>query len=103
MPRLVRKKLARSDFVELVSSKLSANRHEVKNIINLFLSELGKALQKDAVIEFRGFGTFFIRKRLGRPNARNLRTGEIVAAKPHGIVYFRPGRLLKQGVRSLRT
>ena len=49
-------------------------------------------------IEFRGFGTFGVKKRKAR-TARNPKTGEQVNVPARKTVYFKAGRELKEKVR----
>jgi len=73
-------------------------RKEVKAVVDLFLEELKSAIVTHRSIELRGFGTFEVKRRKGRENARNPKTGEIISAEPHGTVIFRPGQDLKRDV-----
>ena len=59
-------------------------------------------IEKDRVIELRGFGTFEIRTRKGREKARNPKTGDLVSVETHGVAIFRPGKELKDAVWNLR-
>jgi integration host factor subunit beta len=65
------------------------------------VDEIKNALVEQRVIELRGFGTFEVKVRKGRQNARNPRTGEVISVKAHGIASFRAGRELKQSVWNL--
>jgi integration host factor subunit beta len=74
-------------------------RHrEIRSIMDFFIDEIKEALLRQQVIELRGFGTFEIKIRKGRPKARNPRTGETISTHSHGSAAFRPGRELKQAL-----
>jgi integration host factor subunit beta len=92
------KKLTKADIVDFLYEKTGMSRKEIRNIVDLFTDEIKGALAQNLVIELRGFGTFEIKIRKGRPKARNPRTGETVVVSSHGIAAFRPGRELKQAV-----
>ena len=49
-------------------------------------------------IELRGFGTLYAKKRNGRKNARNPKTGEIKDIPPHYVAAFKAGRELKNSL-----
>ena len=89
-------RFTKADIVDALYDNTGIERKEIRKIIDLFFNEIKAALLRRDVIELRGFGTFEIKVRKGRPRARNPRTGETVSVHPHGIVCFRPGQELKQ-------
>ncbi|GHV88367.1 DNA-binding protein HU [Spirochaetia bacterium] len=95
------KKLTKADIIDSVYQKTGMNRKEIRTVIDLFIDEIKDALLKRTITELRGFGTFEVRVRKGRQQARNPKTGTPVAVHSHGIAAFRPGRELKQDVWSL--
>jgi integration host factor subunit beta len=95
------KKVTKADIVDSVYEKTGMNRKEIRTVIDLFIDEIKNSLLKRMVIELRGFGTFEVRVRKGRQQARNPKTGKPVAVHSHGIAAFRPGRELKQAVWAL--
>jgi len=90
------KGFTKADIVDALYDNTGMDRKILRKIIDLFFVEIKAALLRREVIELRGFGTFEIKMRKGRPRARNPRTGETVSVRPHGIVCFRPGQELKQ-------
>jgi integration host factor subunit beta len=90
------KKFTKADIVDAVYDKIGMNRKEISTVMDLIVNEIKTALLDRYVIELRGFGTFEVKMRKARLRARNPRTGEIIATRPHGNVSFRPGRELKQ-------
>jgi integration host factor subunit beta len=89
-------KLTKADIVDAIYEKIGSERKDIRDVIDLFLEEVKRALVSHNVIELRGFGTFEIKIRKGRKKARNPRTGEILSVNTHGIAAFRPGKELKQ-------
>jgi len=89
-------RFTKADIVDALYDNTGIERKEIRKIIDLFFAEIKTALLRRDVIELRGFGTFEIKIRKGRPRARNPKTGEAVTVRPHGIVCFRPGQELKQ-------
>jgi integration host factor subunit beta len=94
-------KYTKADIVDLVCERTDISRKEIRAVVDLFIAELKGALERNRVIELRGFGTFEIKTRKGRLKARNPKTGKCVAVTSHGIAAFRPGRDLKKAVWNL--
>ena len=97
-----RDKYTKAEIIDSIADRLSINRSDIHNVIDEFFTELKSALKEDKIIELRGLGTFEIRTRKGRENARNPKTGEIVPVKNHGVAVFRPGKELKEITWSIR-
>jgi integration host factor subunit beta len=95
------KKITKADIVDSVYQKTGMSRKEIRTIIDLFIDEIKGSLVNRMIIEMRGFGTFEVRVRKGRKQARNPRTGKPVSVNSHGIAAFRPGWELKQDVWNL--
>ena len=92
------KKITKADLVDAVYERIKLNRADIRTTVDLIIDEMKEALSRSQSIELRGFGSFEVKIRKARPNARNPRTGEKIITKPHGIVSFRSGRELKQAV-----
>ena len=88
------RRFTKADIVDALYDNTGIDRKEIRKIIDLFFVEIKAALMRRDVIELRGFGTFEIKMRKGRPR-RNPKTGEAISVRPHGIVCFRPGQELK--------
>lgn len=98
---MVGSKFTKAEIIDSIYNKTGIDRKEIRNMMDLLIDEIKKALVQRRVIELRGFGTFEVRIRKGRQKARNPRTGEILSVNSHGIVSFRAGRELKQDVWNL--
>jgi integration host factor subunit beta len=92
------KKFTKADIIDALYEKTGMNRTEIRDAIDLFISEMKDALIRRQVIEIRGFGTFEVKIRKARPRARNPKTGESIGVSSHGTVSFRSGCELKQAV-----
>jgi len=92
-------KYNRSDLINIVAEKTGLSHEETSQAVECLFTEMKTALTNGKWIELRGFGTFLVRQRKARPNARNPRTGERVAVEPRSAVVFKPGRDLKAGLR----
>jgi integration host factor subunit beta len=88
-------KTTKAELIELLASKTGLKQKDIHKLIDDLWNEIAKSMLEGNTIELRGFGTFEIKKRKGRANARNPKTGEIVVVEDHGVASFRPGRELK--------
>ncbi|AHH08195.1 integration host factor subunit beta [Borrelia anserina] len=102
-----RPKITKSDIVDQISLNIKNGNERLEKkyirlVVDAFFEELKNSLCLNKVIEFRSFGTFELRKRKGRQNARNPQTGEYVNVDDHYVAYFRPGKDLKERVWSIK-
>lgn len=95
------KKQTKSDLIDQIYEKTGHELQDVHSIVDMFLNEIKKSLEKHQSVELRGFGTFEIRERKGRKKARNPKTGAIVSVEDHAVVAFRSGKDLKNSVWDL--
>lgn len=95
-------KLTKAEIIEHIYEDSGISRKDIHIVIDKFFDEVKHALENDRIVELRGFGTFEIRTRKGRENARNPKTGDVVPVKSHGVTVFRPGKELKSLAWDLR-
>ncbi len=96
------KKMTKADLVEEVFRNTNLPKNEIIQISDSLLEEIKNALCNGSSIELRTFGTFELRLRKGRKNARNPRTGDITPTEPHYVAAFRSGSELKQKLWNLK-
>ena len=77
---------------EIVVEAPPSKAHTLRALI---LGSLVDSLNAGEKVELRGFGSFRLRVR-GAREGRNPRTGEQVDVRAKQVVYFRPGKLLKE-------
>ncbi|GMO39362.1 MAG: non-specific DNA-binding protein Hbs [Termitinemataceae bacterium] len=95
------KKFSKTEIIDKIYQSAEMNKQDIKHVVDSVFETLKDMLIEGNAIELRGFGSFDVRIRKGRKNARNPRTGEQVDAHPHGIVVFKPGKELKHSVWDL--
>jgi len=95
-------KFTKADIIDALYEDTKMSRTEIRNAVDLIINKMKEALVNRQVIELRGFGTFEVKIRKARKQARNPRTGESIVVQPHGVVTFRSGRELKQAVWKLQ-
>jgi nucleoid DNA-binding protein len=97
----LQEKLTKAQIVETIFQNIQISKRDIYKVIDLVFEELKDALTKDKIIELRGFGTFEVRIRKGK-KARNPKTGETVITENHGVVFFKPGKELKQLAQNIK-
>ena len=78
------------------NSKLS--RSEVETVIDMFSSNIVKALKEGKKVELRGFGTFFVKKIKENYSARNPKTRELIYVPEKNKVRFKASKILKKKI-----
>ena len=86
--------LTKADLAERLHEELGLNKREVKDIVELFFSEIRIALESGNQVKISGFGNFDLRDKSQRPG-RNPKTGEEIPISARRVVTFRPGQKLK--------
>lgn len=92
------KKITKYDLVDSVYQNTKCEKRVVQEVVDNLLEQLKVSLKNGNTVELRGFGTFELRLRKGRSNARNPKTGEQLSVEPHYVVAFRSGQELKQSI-----
>lgn len=80
-----------------IAKELGLTQVEVKRVVDKVFENLTGALARGERIELRNFGVFGVKSREAR-KGRNPRTGEVVPIPRKKVVYFKPGKKLKQMV-----
>ena len=89
--------LTKADLAERLHEELGLNKREVKDIVELFFSEIRVALESGNQVKISGFGNFDLRDKNQR-HGRNPKTGEEIPISARRVVTFRPGQKLKMRV-----
>jgi integration host factor subunit beta len=95
-------KITKKEIVDVIYEDTGMSKSNIKFVFDAVFDTIKDALVKGYAVELRGFGTFEVKIRKARLNARNPRTGETVRGCAHGIVDFKPGKALKQEVWPLK-
>ena len=83
----------RSDLVASFAQRHNLSKTSANKLVSLMLDEMKDALAQDEGIEFRGFGSFFVKEYEGR-QAKNPKSGEKVWMSTRKKVRFRPSKTL---------
>jgi integration host factor subunit alpha len=75
-----------------------ASVREAEELVELVLAEIVNALRRGETVKIASFGTFKMRRKVGRVG-RNPKTGAPAPISPRKVVVFRPSQALKESVR----
>ena len=94
------KKIVRADLAEDLHGFAGGRigREEAARIIDRIFWKMKNEIADGNTIELRGFGTLYAKKRNGRKNARNPKTGETKNIPPHYVAAFKAGQELKKSL-----
>jgi nucleoid DNA-binding protein len=88
--------LSRPELItQLKKKNPKLNQSEIEAIIENFCDSIQKGLKDEKKIEFRGFGTFFVKKIKEKYTARNPKSGELIYVPEKNKVRFRASKNLK--------
>lgn len=90
--------MTKKDIVLQVAADTRLKQVDVKKAFQRVLDVVVAALSRGETVELRNFGIFKVKTRKGR-TGRNPRTGEKVPVPPKKVVVFKPGLIMKRGVR----
>ncbi|MEU5153406.1 HU family DNA-binding protein [Glycomyces sp. NPDC021274] len=90
----------KAEFVERIAAR-TGDRAAAKEVVDVAIDEIQRAVVKGEKVSFAGFGVFEKRARAARM-ARNPRTGDAVKVKKTVVPAFRPGTGFKELVTGKR-
>ena len=93
------RRFIKADIVGAITNQVAIKRRETKQVIDQFIIEVRNCLTTGEALEIRGLGTFLVKIRKARNNARNPRNGELVKIGARKVVVFKPSKLLKDKVQ----
>jgi integration host factor subunit beta len=96
MPQTVTKK----ELAYRIALRSGHKKVIVRRIVQQFIDDIIGELARGNRLEFREFGVFELKRRAPR-RARNPRTGERVDVPSKTVVYFKPGRALREMLEKL--
>ena len=62
MPRIKREMIGRGDMISTIVERLELKSIDVRKTLEFFMNTIVETLEKDGVVEIRGFGTFRLRR-----------------------------------------
>ena len=92
--------LERRSLAKLVSAETGCTDALAYDAIGSLFDNMRDTLIDGDRVEIRGFGTLEVKNTKGKPGARNPRTNEITPVPPHRLARFRPGKLLRDAMKT---
>jgi integration host factor subunit beta len=93
----------KKDVVERVASRSQERPDTVAKVVNdtfTVLREIMSGNEPELRIEIRDFGVFEVKKTKPKPKARNPKTNEIIYVAARRKTHFKPGKLLKESLKT---
>ena len=95
--------MTKADIVDVIADATGLTKVETETVIDGFLTTIIEALRNGERVEFRGFGSFSVKKRKPK-KARNPGTGEEIFLPERFVPTFKPSKLLKEQIdRNLKA
>lgn len=94
--------MTKKDIVRQISEKIGETQLKTKEIVQRTFDAIVDTLLETGRIELRKFGVFEVKQRKAR-KARNPRTGDAVDVPPKNVVTFKPGKIMEERVRALKS
>ena len=94
------KNITKNDLVYGVADAIHFPIGKTQAVVETLLNEISRHLISGHTIELRGFGTFMVQPRKGRP-ARNPRTGDITPIPDRNIPVLRFSPAIRKRMPSL--
>ena len=88
------------ELIEKIAGNTGLTKKDVGIVINTFIVTVTKALVEGSKVQLLGFGVFGTRERNAR-KVRNPRTGESIDLAASTVPYFKPGKILRDVVKSI--
>ncbi|SLM30948.1 Integration host factor subunit beta [Desulfamplus magnetovallimortis] len=83
------------ELIKELKDKTKLTKCEAALIVDIFFSELTKALSEGERVEIRGLCSFYV-KHYDSYIGRNPKTGKKVKIAPKKLPFFKPGKELKE-------
>ena len=90
-------KMTKADLADLVQEKLSCQKKEAIELVDLALEILKDAIATEGHVKISGFGNFVVRQKTDR-TGRNPQTGETITISSRKVLTFKPSVILKNRI-----
>ena len=91
--------MKKSDLSAHVASQTAMSKAQAHSAVDAVLSAIAEALARGESVVLPGFGTFATKTRAAR-QGRNPHTGESIAIAASRVPSFKPGKTLRDAVRT---
>ena len=89
----------KAELIEKVAGKTNLTKKEVTATVDALFEVIQETLASGEKVQVIGFGNFEVRERAAR-KGRNPQTGEEIQIEASKVPAFKPGKALKDAVKS---
>ena len=90
----------KTELLDAVATKSELTKQDSRKAVDALFETISNTLAKEEKIQLLGFGTFEVRERAER-TGRNPQTGEEMTIPASKVPAFKPGKELKESIKSL--
>lgn len=90
----------KAELIDAVTTKSELTKQDSRKAVDALFETISNTLAKEEKIQLIGFGTFEVRERAER-TGRNPQTGEEMTIPSSKVPAFKPGKELKEAIKSL--
>ncbi|MBE2978707.1 HU family DNA-binding protein [Priestia megaterium] len=90
----------KAELIDAVATKSYLTKQDSKKAVDALFETISNTLAEEEKIQLLGFGTFEVRERAER-TGRNPQTGEEMTIPASKVPAFKPGKELKEAIKSL--
>ena len=91
--------MTKSELIEIVAKKSNLTKKAARQVIDAFVDEVVRNLEKGDKVVISGFGTFKIKKVRDKKSRKNLYSDEFITIKGHRVVRFIVSKSLKKVIK----
>ncbi|MEO5334424.1 MAG: integration host factor subunit beta [Magnetococcus sp. YQC-5] len=89
--------MIKSELAKLIATQMQLTQKDAEAAVATVFDSIAGSLGAGRRVELRGFGSFDLKERSAR-TGRNPKSGESVAMEAKRVMFFRPGKALKERV-----
>lgn len=90
--------VTKAELTRVLTHDLGCTEVLAHKAVDAFFEAMREAVLQGDRIEIRGFGSWTVKTTNAKSNARNPRTGEVVAVPARRKVRFKAGRIIKEAL-----
>ena len=91
--------MIKSELVKALSLRSGLSSQDARTVIDAVFDTISDSLANGNRVELRGFGSFNLKQREAK-DGRNPKTGEVVHVPEKRVMYFKPGKEMRERVDS---
>ncbi len=91
--------MTKSHIVDIVAKQSNMTKKTAREVIDAFLDEISRQLQKGNKVVLSGFGTYKVKKVRDKKSRKNLYSDEFITIKGHKVVRFVVSKSLKNMIK----